>query len=108
MKLFYHFLFFVFASIILLACANMFASDSQKSSQADEFPSPEPGNTALGDVALNATPDNPFTLTSFKNNAPIISVSNCVEDKNCACKKNSYLSSFQMAINHFSPSKGLR
>ncbi|WP_184549373.1 hypothetical protein [Mucilaginibacter sp. FT3.2] len=73
MKLFYHFLFFVFASLILLACASMFASEPQSQSQTDEFSAPEPdGNALIDDSIVTTNSTRPFVLTLLKSNNKVL------------------------------------
>jgi len=103
MKLFYHFLFFVIASLVLLVCATVFASDPQVQSQTDEFISPEPGGeNQVHDSTMAASQTNPFVLTSVKENAPSYLFYAVNENMPHAYKKYSYLDNFQMAFNQFS------
>jgi hypothetical protein len=109
MKLFYHFLFFVCASLILVACANLFASDpqSQAQSQTDEFTSPETnGKSTADDTTVAISQVNPFLLTSLKQIADLQPGSVFEFERNCVYKKTGYLHQFQMAMNQLqSPKK---
>lgn len=103
MKLFYHFLFFVIASLVLLACASVFASDPQVQSQTDEFTSPEPGSeNPAHDSTMAANQTGPYVLTSVKESAPSYVYYAVNGNVSHAYKKYSYLSNFQMAFNQFS------
>ncbi|MDN3580041.1 hypothetical protein [Mucilaginibacter flavus] len=106
MKLFYHFLFFVCASLILIACANMFASDSKSQAQTDEFTSPRSDGKSTEDTVVAVTQTSPFILTGLKRAASIELNMGFEFEQNCAVKTYSYLYQFQMAMNHLeSPQK---
>jgi hypothetical protein len=96
MKLFYHFLIFVFASLVLVACARIFTSDSE----AKVF------NTIPADSKQEYKPDSVektnvkkdlFTITNFdyKN---ILKTKRWTDNQ---CNYNSifYIRNVQMAIN---------
>lgn len=106
MKLFYHFLFFVFASLILLACANMFNSDGKTGTSNNQpSKSEQSQNTQQANDSIAAAEEgNPYMLASFKY---IDIFNNATDDeKDCVCKKHSSkLNDFQMAIMHFSKYK---
>jgi hypothetical protein len=103
MKLFYHFLFFVIASLVLLACASVFASDPQVQSQTDEFTSPEPDNDSPvhnSTIAANQTAS--FVLTEAKNNTQSYLFFAVNDKKQPASNVYAYLDNFQMAFHQFS------
>jgi hypothetical protein len=98
MKLFYHFLFFVIASLVLLACASVFASDPQVQSQTDEFTSPEPDNDST--IATNQS--GPLVLTGLKDNTQSYLFYAVADKQKQAYNVYSYLDNFQMAFHQFS------
>jgi hypothetical protein len=100
MKLFYHFLFFVCASLILVACANMFASDPESQSQTDEFTSPETeSKSTVDDTIVAVNQINPFMLTSLKEIVALQPVVGFEFEKTSIYKNAGYLHQFQMAMN---------
>jgi len=66
MKLFYHFLIFVFVSLMLVACAKIFTSDSEiksfnnQPSEVKQEHNDQPGSAAPVDVKKGT-----FTITDF-------------------------------------------
>ena len=103
MKLFYHFLFFVIASLVLLACASVFASDPQVQSQTDEFTSPEPDNDGtIHDSAIATNQSGPFVLTGLRDNTQSYLFYAVADKQKQAYNVYSYLDNFQMAFNQFS------
>jgi hypothetical protein len=65
MKLFYHFLIFVFASLILIACANIFNSDSE-TRNSNHAPSAlkHGSNSRIDSSAKSAKQNNPYVITT--------------------------------------------
>ncbi len=108
MKLFYHFLFFVCASLILIACANMFASDSKSQAQTDEFTSPESDDAkrATEDTVVAVAPSNPLIITGVKTALSVELGTGFQFEQNSEFKPIGYLYQFQTAMNHLaSPQK---
>ncbi len=107
MKLFYHFLIFVFASLVLLACANLFASDKQSQSQTDEFPAADHAfDGQVDDSTVAGNSGSPFVLTALKSNAHKYLGYGFDKAPYFAGKNFLYLSNFQVGINQFaSPPK---
>jgi hypothetical protein len=104
MKLFYHFLFFVFTSLILVACANIFASDTQSKSKIDEFPAPESNNFESKDdstIAINNSDAFAFTVNNLKVSTPLYT--GLIQDNamNFAYQKFTYVNNVQTALNYF-------
>lgn len=108
MKLFYHFLFFVFTTLILLACANMFASDPQSKSQADEFPSPESNNYESKDSTFAANESGPVVLAKLKDNTPVYSGLMLHSAGDFARQRTIYSNNFQVALNYFGTLKKIK
>ncbi|SEO90712.1 hypothetical protein ACFGVS_28110 [Mucilaginibacter sp. AW1-7] len=103
MKLFYHFLFFVIASLVLLACASVFASDPQVQSQTDEFTSPEPDDDSpVHDSTIAADQTGLFVLTGLKDNTQSYLFYAVNGKQKQVYKKYSYLDNFQVVFNQFS------
>jgi len=109
MKLFYHFLFFVFTTLILLACANMFASDPQSKSQTDEFPSPESNNyESKDDSTFAANQSGSVVLANLKDNTPVYSGLTLHNAGDFVRQKNIYSNNFQIALNYFGTIKKIK
>ncbi|HEY9196041.1 MAG TPA: hypothetical protein VIM77_07235 [Mucilaginibacter sp.] len=103
MKLFYHFLFFVATSLILLVCASMFASDPQGNpSQTDEFNSPESFNDGLqrDDSTATAYQAAPFASADTKKVAAAY-VNYNENNKGFNVMKKYSFNPFQLAVSHF-------
>src|SRR5476651_1381569 len=101
MKLFYHFLFFVFTSLILVACANIFASDTQSKSKIDEFPAPESNSFESKDdstIAINNSDVVAFTFNNLKVSTPLYT--SLIQDNamNFAYQKFTYVNNVQIDI----------
>lgn len=109
MKLFYHFLFFVFTTLILLVCANMFASDPQSKSQADEFPSPESNNyESKDDSTFAANQSGSVVLANLKDNTLVYSGLMLQSAEDFARQKTIYSNNFQIALNYFGTLKKIK
>jgi hypothetical protein len=66
MKLFYHFLIFVFASLVLIACANIFTTDSDTKNLNHEPSGLKHGHSNRSDSSAKADKrNNPYVITSF-------------------------------------------
>jgi len=98
MKLFYHFLIFVFVSLILVACAKIFTSDTEiklfniQPSEVKQQQDVQPDNAVQADLKKDF-----FTITNF-------TYKNLLKTKRWAdnqCDYNSvfYIKNVQMAIN---------
>ena len=102
MKLFYHFLIFVFVSLVLLACANVFNSDG-KMGDANNEPSTSENSQNIqppNDSVAEAGKGGRSMLTSFKYNS--LFDNGETAEKNCTCKKHrNPMNDLQMAILHF-------
>jgi hypothetical protein len=108
MKLFYHFLFLVCASLILAACASMFASDPKSQAQTDEFTSPESDDakSATDDTVVAVVPSNPLIVTGVKTSLSVDLGTGFQFEQSSAFKTFGYLYHFQTAMNHLaSPQK---
>jgi hypothetical protein len=111
MKLFYHFLFFVFTSLILVACANLFASDAPGKSQIDEFSAPESNNFESKDdstIAINNSDAFAFKVNNSKGSDPLyISL---IQDNamNFAYQKFAYVNNVHTALNYFGAFKKIK
>jgi hypothetical protein len=104
MKLFYHFLFFVFTSLILVACANLFASDAPGKSQIDEFPAPESNNVESKDdstISITNSDAFAFKVNNSKGSNPLYT--SLIQDNamDFAYQKFVYVNNVQIALNYF-------
>jgi len=98
MKLFYHFLIFVFVSLMLVACAKIFTSDSEiksfnnQPSEVKQEHNDQPGSAAPADVK-----EGTFTITDF-NYKNLLKTKRWADNQ---CDYNSvfYIKNVQMAIN---------
>ncbi|MEN0052760.1 MAG: hypothetical protein AAGC65_03790 [Mucilaginibacter sp.] len=66
MKLFYHFLIFVFVSLLLIACANLFTTDREK--ELNQVPSgSKHSHSSRLDSSVKTDKQNntPYIITSF-------------------------------------------
>jgi hypothetical protein len=101
MKLFYHFLIFVFVSLILVACANLFANDGE-GRIFDNQPSDlkQKQNDQFDDSVEAASPaPSPYALASI-NYQHLLKEKDNAENK-CYYMDNFYLQNIQMLIGHF-------
>jgi hypothetical protein len=107
MKLFYHFLVIVFASLILVACANLFATDPKNQSQTDEFPSADHAfdGQEVDDSTVASNAGNPFVLTALKANTPLYLNSALAMEHGLVNKEHAYFGHFQMALHRFASPK---
>lgn len=101
MKLFYHFLIFVFVSLVLVACAQIFSSDDEMKSfnnQPSEIKQQEnqggnrPDSTAQVDLKKDF-----FTITNF-NYSNLLKKRRWI-DNQCVYNSVFYIKNVQMAIN---------
>lgn len=98
MKLFYHFLIFVFVSLMLIACAKIFTSDSEiKSFNNQPSEVKQEHNDQSDSVALVDVKKGDFTITNFN-------YKNLLKTKRWADNQSVYNNVFyiknvQMAIN---------
>ncbi|SDD81732.1 hypothetical protein SAMN05216464_102667 [Mucilaginibacter pineti] len=102
MKLFYHFLIFVFVSLVLLACANVFNSDGRMDDTNIEPSTSENSKNIKqpNDSVAEAGKSSRAMLTSFKYNN--LFDNSQVAEKDCSCKKHrNPINDLQMAILHF-------
>lgn len=102
MKLFYHFLIFVFVSLVLVACAQIFSSDDEIKSynnqpseikQQDNQNINQPDSTAQADLKKDF-----FTTTNF--NYRNLLKKRRWTDNQCDYNSVFYIKNVQMAINH--------
>ena len=111
MKLFYHFLFFVFTSLILVACANIFASDTQSKLKIDEFPAPESNNfESKDDSTISITNSDAFAFTVNKSKVSPSLYTSLIQDNqmNFAYQKFAYVNNVQIALNYFGALKKIK
>lgn len=95
MKLFYHFLIFVFVSLVLVACANLFAHDGEGKMPAG-FEQEEQFDDSVGTV--NQT-HGPYTLASI-NYQSLLKGKRWTDNK-CYYMNNFCLQNVQTAITYF-------
>lgn len=101
MKLFYHFLVFVFVSLLLIACANIFTSDRNVKTMNNEPQGlkHEHNNKRDGSVK-NQVKNDPYIITSF--NYKNLLKGKRWTDNQCEDNGNFYLKNIQMVIREFS------
>jgi hypothetical protein len=99
MKLFYHFLVFVFVSLLLIACANIFTTDHKvKALNSEPSVLKRKGNEP--DVSAKAGSKNgPYILAGF-NYKNILKGKRWI-DNQCDYKNNFYIKNIQLVISHF-------
>jgi len=103
MKLFYHFLVFVFVSLLLIACANIFTTDHKEKALNNE-PSVLKRKGNKPDVSVKASPPNsPYILASF-NYKNILKGKRWM-DNQCDYKNNFYIKNIQLVISHLGQHK---
>jgi hypothetical protein len=99
MKLFYHFLVFVFVSLLLIACANIFTTDHKVKALNNE-PSVLKRKGSKPDVSVKADSKNsPYILAGF-NYKNILKGKRWM-DNQCDYKNNFYIKNIQLVISHF-------
>lgn len=98
MKLFYHFLIFVFVSLVLVACAKIFTSDSEIKSFNSPPPEIEQQLDHQPDSAAQAALKKDFsTITNF--NIKNLLKTKRWTDNQCDYNSVFYIKNVQMAVN---------